>query len=173
MKSKEIKNLVTAGMCLAISVAMPSVFHIFGPQAGKMFLPLFWGVVIAALILPLKYSVTVAFAAPIISYFVSAMPAVPMLYFMIAELISYSFFVWLLHKKCNEFITVLLGLILSRTVYIAVVSITAVFVNLPAGFTGISVLLSGVLLSIPGIAAQVIIVPIIYKIYSRVGKNEF
>ena len=69
-KTTVTQNLVLASMCVALSVIMPSVFHLAGPQGGKMFLPLFWGVAVAAFLVPPKYVVLVSVLAPIISHFV-------------------------------------------------------------------------------------------------------
>ena len=48
------KNLALAGIFLAVGILMPRLFHFAGQQAGTMFLPLFWGVVLTALMLPMK-----------------------------------------------------------------------------------------------------------------------
>ncbi len=166
------KNVVLAGLCLSISVVMPTVFHFAGPQGGKMFLPLFWGVALAAVVLDFGYALSVAMIAPLLSNIISGMPAVPMLYFMLVELIIYAAVLNFIKRKIYLPIAVLLSLIISRAGYIVTVSLAGLIFELPAGFVGLGVLLSGVAVSLPGIAAQTVIIPLIYKIYGRVWKDE-
>ena len=161
------KNMALAGMFLAIGIMMPKVFHLLGPQAGKMFLPLFWGVSLSALILPLKYTLTVSALVPIVSYLISGMPPIPILYFMIIELISYGFFTNILMKKVNPFLSIGIGLLISRTIYILSVIGAAQVLKLQVPFSGVIPLVSGVLVSLPGIIMQIVIIPILYKIYLK------
>lgn len=170
-QNKTIFNLTLAGMCLAISIVMPTVFHFAGPQAGKMFLPLFWGVAMAALLLPVKYAVIVAVLAPILSHIISTMPPVPMLYFMLIELVVYVYGIYFFKNKFPISMALLFGLVISRISYIVVVSISAIFFSLPPAFTGLITLLGGVLISLPGIISQAIIIPGIIYIYRRYDKR--
>lgn len=163
-------NITLAGMCLAVSIVMPTIFHFIGQQGGKMFLPLFWGVAMAALLLPIKYSVIVGIFAPVLSHIISAMPPVPMLYFMIIELIVYACGICFFKNKFKAPIAIFWGLVISRISYIAVVSVSAMFFRLPPAFSGLTVLLGGVLVSLPGIISQVIVIPTILHIYRRYSK---
>lgn len=169
-QNKTIFNLTLAGMCLAISIVMPTVFHFAGPQGGKMFLPLFWGVAMAALLLPAKYAVMVAVFAPVLSHLISAMPPIPMLYFMLVELFVYACMISVLKNKLPAPVVILTGLIVSRVSYIAIVSLAAMVFSLPPAFAGFTVLLGGVLISLPGIIAQAIIIPTILHIYRRYSR---
>ena len=95
------------------------------------------------------------------------MPAVPMLYFMLIELVIYAAMVYCLNQKFHASIAILLALAVSRASYIGSVLLAAVFFDLPPGFAGLTVLVGGVLTSLPGIIAQAIIIPGIYHIYRR------
>lgn len=170
-QNKAVSQLVLAAMCLAISIVMPTVFHFAGPQGGKIFLPLFWGVAMAALLLPLKYGVMVGILAPLLSHMISAMPAVPMLYFMLIELVIYAAVIHGLNHRFPPAIAILLALAVSRASYIGSVLLAAVFFDLPPGFAGLTVLVGGVLTSLPGIAAQAILIPGIYHIYRSVSAH--
>lgn len=169
-QNKTISNLTLAGMCLAISIVMPMAVHFAGPQGGKMFLPLFWGVAIAALLLPVKYAIMVGVLAPVLSHLISAMPPIPMLYFMLGELFVYACMVSVLKNKLPVPAAILAGLIVSRISYIAIVSFSAMFLRLPPAFAGLTVLLGSVLISLPGIIAQAIIIPAILNIYRRYSR---
>lgn len=171
-KTTVTQNLVLASMCVALSVIMPSVFHLAGPQGGKMFLPLFWGVAVAAFLVPPKYVVLVSVLAPIISHFVSAMPPIPMLYFMLIELVVYGLALGFFSKKTKPVIAVALGLVVSRVAYFLCVLAAAYVFHLPAPFTGFVALVSSIALSLPGIVLQMVVVPIICHTYQKVSNHE-
>ena len=171
-KKSNIRHITLAGLLLAVGIVLPKFFHMIGAGAGSVFLPLFYGVAIAALILPVKYSVAVAFLTPIISYFISGMPPVPIIFFMIIELVSYAIFVHVLHKKLSPVISIALGLILSRTVYILSIIIAVKLLHLPVPFVSVYALIAGIATSIPGIIIQIVVVPLIYFIYQKRGVNE-
>ena len=166
-QNKAVSQMVLAAMCLAISIVMPTIFHFAGPQGGKIFLPLFWGVAMAALLLPMKYGIMVGILAPILSHMISAMPAVPMLYFMLIELVIYAAMVHCFNQRFPAALAILLSLAVSRVSYIACVLLAAVFFDLPPAFAGLTVLVGGVVTSLPGIIAQAIVIPGIYHIYRR------
>lgn len=169
-QNKTIANLTLAGMCLAISIVMPMVVHFTGPQGGKMFLPLFWGVAIAALLLPMRYAIMVGVLAPVLSHLISAMPPIPMLYFMLGELFVYACMISVLKNKLPASVAILAGLLVSRISYIAIVSLSGIFLSLPPAFASLTVILGGVLISLPGIIAQAIIIPTILNIYRRYSR---
>ena len=162
------KNLALAGIFLAVGILMPRLFHFAGQQAGTMFLPLFWGVVLTALMLPMKYTICIAIILPVLSNLISGMPPVPMLYFMLIELVVYGIALNLLSKKIPPFLAIALSLLISRTVYCLSVVCAAELFHLPAPYAGLSVLLGNIALSIPGIALQIIVAPLILKLYKRV-----
>lgn len=166
-QNKAIYDLTLAALCLAISVVMPTVFHFAGPQGGKIFLPLFWGVAMAALLLPMKYAVMVGILAPVFGHLFSAMPPVPMLYFMLAELVVYACIVSFFKRKFPASAAIMIGLVISRLPYIGIVSLSAMIWDLLPAFSGLTVLLGSVLISLPGIMAQAVIIPIISGFYRR------
>ena len=171
-KESNIKHITLAGLLLAVGIILPKIFHMIGAGAGSVFLPLFYGVAIAALILPLKYSIAVAFLTPIISYLISGMPPVPIIFFMIIELISYAMFIHFIHKNFSPVISIAVGLILSRTVYIISIIIAVKLLHLPVPFVSVYALVMGTAKSLPGIILQIVLIPSIYFIYKKRRINE-
>lgn len=164
-KSTNVKHLALAGLFLAIGMVMPTVFHLAGPQGGKIFLPLFWGVTLSALILPMNYTLMVAFVLPILSHFFTGMPPVPMVYFMVIELIVYGFTASILRKKLSPTLAIGGAFVVSRSVYTLAVMAAALLFHLPAPFSGVSALFGGVVLSLPGIIMQMVLAPALCKLY--------
>lgn len=161
------KNLVLASMLLAIGIVMPNVFHFAGPTSGQIFLPLYWAVGLSGLILPLKFGLMVAVLLPILSHLNSGMPAIPLLYFMLIELMFYVFFTNTLSKKINPYISISISLVCCRIIYIALVFVSAEFLGLSAPYSGFIILISTILKSIPGIIAQIMILPTLQKVYQK------
>lgn len=164
-----VKVLALAGLCLAVSYIAQYIFHMAGVQGGKIFLPMFWGVGLAAFLLPLKYTALVAVLAPVLSSITSGMPPVPMLYFMMVELLVYAALLNVLSKKISPYFAVAVSLMISRAVYILTVMIIGTFINLPPAFTGLAVLVGSIAISVPGIIMQIVLLPLIYKIYRRLA----
>ena len=166
------KNLAFAGLFLAVGVLLPRVFHFAGPDAGKIFLPLFWGVATAALCLPLKFAVGVGLLTPIISYLTSAMPSIPLLYFMIFELICYATAIHFIKNKLNPYLTILASMIISRLMYMASALIMANLFGITLPFAVPSALFATITLSFPGILAQVLFIPLINATLQRITGYE-
>ena len=100
------------------------------------------------------------------------MPPVPIIFFMLIELMSYAIFVHLIHKKMSPFISIAVGLILSRAVYILSVTVAVKLLNLPVPFVSVYALIAGTMTSLPGIILQIVVIPSIYFIYKKRGYNE-
>ncbi len=169
----QIHYWVIAGMFVALGIVMPNLFHFAGPDAGKMFLPLFWSIGLGALVLPMKHAILIAILVPCLSNFTTGMPPVPILYFMLIELMVYVLAISMVRKRVHPAVAVLVGLVVSRLVYIAAVYVAAVWLHLPAPFGGVVALWTGVLVSMPGICAQILILPILEAAYRKICENYY
>lgn len=154
------KKTVYASVILALSIAIPAIFH-FTALPGNIFLPMHLPVLVGGLLLGPVYGLIVGMLAPILNFFLTNMPPVPMLYIMIFELGAYGFFTGFLYKKSNRlFISLLASLVIGRIVaaiivFILVQTMTGFDANPLVWFTGSFVK------SFPGIAIQLILVPLI------------
>lgn len=154
------RKMVYAAVILALSIAIPAIFH-FTALPGNIFLPMHLPVLVGGLLLGPVYGLIVGMLAPILNFFLTNMPPVPMLYIMIFELGAYGFFTGFLYKKSNRlFISLLASLVIGRIVaaiivFILVQTMTGFDANPLVWFTGSFVK------SFPGIAIQLILVPLI------------
>lgn len=154
------RKMVYAAVILALSIAIPAIFH-FTALPGNIFLPMHLPVLVGGLLLGPVYGLIVGMLAPILNFFLTNMPPVPMLYIMIFELGAYGFFTGFLYKKSNRlFISLLASLLIGRIVaaiivFILVQTMTGFDANPLVWFTGSFVK------SFPGIAIQLILVPLI------------
>lgn len=154
------RKMVYAAVILALSIAISAIFH-FTALPGNIFLPMHLPVLVGGLLLGPVYGLIVGMLAPILNFFLTNMPPVPMLYIMIFELGAYGFFTGFLYKKSNRlFISLLASLLIGRIVaaiivFILVQTMTGFDANPLVWFTGSFVK------SFPGIAIQLILVPLI------------
>lgn len=154
------RKMVYAAVILALSIAIPAIFH-FTALPGNIFLPMHLPVLVGGLLLGPVYGLIIGMLAPILNFFLTNMPPVPMLYIMIFELGAYGFFTGFLYKKSNRlFISLLASLLIGRIVaaiivFILVQTMTGFDANPLVWFTGSFVK------SFPGIAIQLILVPLI------------
>ena len=169
----QVQYWIIAGMLVALGLVMPRVFHFAGPDAGKMFLPLFWSIGLGALVLPRKQTVVIAILVPCFSNLLTGMPPLPLLYFMLIELIVYALVIGIVRQYVHPAGAVLVGLLVSRLVYIGSVYIAAEWLHIPAPFGGVTALWTGVFISMPGICAQIILLPIIRNIYYKICANYY
>lgn len=154
------RKMVYAAVILALSIAIPAIFH-FTALPGNIFLPMHLPVLVGGLLLGPVYGLIIGMLSPILNFFLTNMPPIPMLYIMIFELGAYGFFTGFLYKKSNRlFISLLASLVIGRIVaaiivFILVQTMTGFDANPLVWFTGSFVK------SFPGIAIQLILVPLI------------
>lgn len=154
------RKMVYAAVILALSIAIPAIFH-FTALPGNIFLPMHLPVLVGGLLLGPVYGLIIGMLAPILNFFLTNMPPIPMLYIMIFELGAYGFFTGFLYQKSNRlFISLLASLVIGRIVaaiivFILVQTMTGFDANPLVWFTGSFVK------SFPGIAIQLILVPLI------------
>lgn len=154
------RKTVYAAVILALSIAIPAIFH-FTALPGNIFLPMHLPVLVGGLLLGPVYGLIIGMLSPILNFFLTNMPPIPMLYIMIFELGAYGFFTGFLYQKSNRlFISLLASLVIGRIVaaiivFILVQTMTGFDANPLVWFTGSFVK------SFPGIAIQLILVPLI------------
>ena len=160
-KNSNTLKIVYGGLLIALGIVLPQLFHVFGQDAGRAFLPMHIPILLAGLLIGPYWGMCVAIAAPILSSLITGMPPVPMLYFMLIELIVYSIVAGLLSGKVNIYINLVITLICGRIAYglslvvaVQLFGMTFPFASTVAFFTGIAT-------GLPGIAIQLFFIPLI------------
>ncbi len=162
-KMNQTKTMTISAIFIAIGIIFPQIFHIFGPSAGKMFLPMFIPIFLAALMLPWTYAIIISLLVPLLSSILTGMPSVPMVYFMIAELIVYALVANFLRYRINIFINIILSLVISRVTYILFLIFAANILNMNLMFASKQAIIAGIMTSIPGMILQLLLIPFLYK----------
>ena len=165
MKKNELKNLVIAAMLLALGLVLPFLTGQI-QQIGNMLLPMHFPVILCGLICGWKYGLGVGFILPLLRSALFSMPVMyPNAFAMAFELAAYGFFVGFLfsHAKwqCIKSLyrCLIISMLLGRVVWGVVMT---VILGLGAdGFTLTAFLTSAFINAIPGIVAQLILIPAI------------
>ncbi len=158
------RNVVLAALFLALAFLLPMITgHI--PQVGSMLCPMHFPVLLAGFVLGGPWGLAVGFVAPLLRSVLFGMPPMfPTAISMAFELATYGFVSGVVYRKVKHtlpmtYVTLLTAMVAGRIVWGVVRFILA-------GLTGssfpFSAFLSGALLTaLPGIIAQLILIPLI------------
>lgn len=166
----ELLGLVFAAFFLAIALVMP-FFTGQIPEIGAMLCPMHIPVILCGFVCGWHYGLVVGFAAPLLRSLVLGMPPMfPTALCMAFELAAYGLLCGLLYrmfprKKIYIYVTLVISMILGRLIWGA-----AMFVclGLSGGTFTFGIFFAGAVTNaIPGIIAQLILVPIVVMLLSN------
>lgn len=166
----KIRNLVQAGLFVAIGILLPMIFHQFN-MGGPAFLPMHIPVLLAGLLLGKTEGLIVGMLTPVLSSQLTGMPpAIPMLPIMFFELATYGLAAGLFYKelKYGLFPSLILSMLVGRIVVGLVVFVMAT--GFGFDFQPISYVIGGIVTGLPGIIIQLIFVPLIVTQLEKVNK---
>lgn len=160
MRNFELKKLILCGIFTAFGVLLPMVFHVF--NLGKIMLPMHIPVLFAGLICGMVFGAACGILSPLLSSIFTGMPPIyPIGVSMIFELCFYGFlaglFMFLFKRDKIVFIYVSLILAMISGRFLAFFT-----QSLFLGFEDDALsayINSSLVLSIPGIIAQIILIP--------------
>nr|WP_320024941.1 ECF transporter S component [uncultured Acetobacterium sp.] len=160
MNHSKIKNLVGTGLCIALGLLLPQLFHVIG--AGPVFLPMHIPVLICGLCFGWQYGLVSGVITPLLCSVLMGMPPIfPVGLSMMFELGAYGALSGLLYRKFNVNIYVaLIGSMLAGRIVSGLAS--TLFYGMAGKEYGVQLFLTGAFVtSIPGIILQIIIVPLL------------
>ena len=167
MITNKTHRLVVAGLCLALGILLPQVFHVIPvANTGNVFLPMHIPVILCGYFVGAGYGALVGAICPLFSFLFTGMPNAARLPFMIVELMVYGaaagLFYYLLsklHKTLRIYLTLILTMICGRVAYF-IGLVVAVYI---LGMKDLSVMavISAIVLGVPGIIIQLIVIPVI------------
>lgn len=157
LKLTKTKELTFATVFVVLSVLTPMVFHYFGGiDAGRIFLPMHFFVLIAGLLLGWRAGLVVGAFSSLISFLISGMPALNILPFIAAELAVYGLAAGLLKEKFNIWVSLFGALVFGRLVVLLAIFL---FSNMNA----INFVLGALRDGWQGIVLQIIFVPMVVR----------
>ncbi|MDR2686421.1 MAG: ECF transporter S component [Oscillospiraceae bacterium] len=171
------KSLAYTALLLALGLALPRALHVFGQNAGQMFLPLHLPVLVAGLALGAVPGAVLGAVLPPLSFAFSGMPPPPLLWFMTAELLVYGLTAGLYYKKLRPPHTVRLPLwaalplaqVSGRAAEALLLLLGGLFhLNVPPAMTVVTAVAAG----LPGIAAQWALAPLLVKALDKISREK-
>ncbi|MCY6483333.1 ECF transporter S component [Clostridium aestuarii] len=174
IRTTNIKQLVRAALLIAVGIILPIFFHIFGTQAGAVFLPMHIPILIGGFILSPSYALIIGILTPILSHIFTGMPPFPFVYIMMFELAAYGLFISFLYNKIrlSVYPSLIIGMILGRIVNVlGVYIIIHMIIGKPFK---LDIIAAGLFLKgLPGIIIQLIFIPlVVYAVKKSLGKEE-
>lgn len=165
------KKLVYTSILVAISLLLPQIFHLAGPLAGQIFLPMHIGVLLAGFIVGPIYAMCVGIIVPLLSSVLMQMPAVPMVYFIVFELAAYGFFAGFFYEKMGlgKIPSLILSMLSGRIVYSIVIVIALKVLALPYAFLGVTAIVEKFTVGVPGMILQIFAIPLIVHAAEKGG----
>jgi len=168
-------KLVQAAMLLALGVLLPQVFHVFGPDAGKLFLPMHIPALLAGLMLGMPGS-AVGLLIPPLSFLITGMPAVPLVFLMVVELGFYGLASGVFNKLLRSrergslpriVLAVLLAQLCGRAAYAIMLLLFGTLLGL-RGVPGPEAVLTAVSIGWPGVLIQLALVPALVRALHKI-----
>lgn len=177
MKKNKLKKLVISAMLLALGLVLPFLTGQL-QQIGNMLLPMHFPVIICGFICGWKYGLGVGFIMPLLRSAIFGMPVMyPNAFAMAFELAAYGFFVGLLYYRAKGkgiksiYACLVVSMLLGRVVWGTTM---AIILGLGAdGFTLTTFLTSAFANAVPGIIAQLILIPAIMVALNRTHLIHF
>lgn len=162
-------KLAYGGLLVALGILLPQAFHIFGQNAGMIFLPIQIPVLLGGILLGPYYGGVIGFLVPLLSSVLTGMPPVPKVYFMFVELMAYGIVTGWLIKRTNVYVSLLAAMLCGRAAYGIALIVGAQLLHMQAPFLTQAAFLSGIVTGIPGMAIQILILPVLYLTLKRGG----
>ena len=162
------KKLTYSSLFLALGLVLPQLFHLLG-GAGPVFLPMHLPVLLAGFYLGGPRGAAIGLLTPLLSSLVTGMPPVPILYFMTAEVAVYGFAAGYFYQTRNLHLpaALLLAMVAGRMALALAVFTLQPLLGLMLSPTAY---LSGAFLTgIPGMALQLLFVPLLVKLMEKAG----
>jgi len=178
---RKTRDLVLAGLFIALGILLPLVFHLFGQAAGQVFLPMHIPVLLAGFFLLPGYAAIVGILAPLLSSVLTGMPPLyPMAPLMAVELCVYGLaaslaYRWLVQKDVKKVVSVVLSLVIAMAAGRAaaglgvwtLVGLFSARMPSPLGY-----ITGGIVTGLPGIIIQIVLVPVIVLAVQSFGKKS-
>jgi len=171
MKRQSTRQLIISGLLISVGILLPILFHSVN-LLGKIFLPMHIPVLIGGFFLSPLFAMIVGMVTPVISAVMTGMPVLfPMALIMFFELGTYGYVIAYLRKRGVSVIpSLLIGMVIGRIVAGLVVFVLSSFFGVK--MNAFLFVKGAILTGIPGIAVQLIIIPLIVASLQRVLREK-
>ncbi len=179
MKLTNTKRIVLSATCVALCVVLPMAFHSF-PNGGSVFLPMHIPVLLCGMMCSWPYGLLCGLLGPLLSSLITSMPPAAMLPSMMVECATYgcvSGLMMLLVRTKKTYLDLYIAMVTAMIAgrFIAGVAKALIFAPGTPMFAWVT---TSLVTGLPGIAIQLVILPIIVyalmraKLLPRRYQNE-
>lgn len=160
------RRLVITGLCLALGVLLPQLVHFVplpaGMNAGSVLCPMHLPVLLAGFLAGGPWGLACGILTPLLSSVLTGMPPLyPVGVSMICELASYGLLAGLLYRRSGKKLFLsLIGAMLGGRLVLGVAN-TLIYGVFGSGYTLTAFLSGAFVTALPGIIAQLVLVPAI------------
>ncbi|MEW6411179.1 MAG: ECF transporter S component [Candidatus Zixiibacteriota bacterium] len=167
-----IKFITHVALYLALAVLLPLGFHAFG-VGGRVFLPMHIPVLLAGFLTGPWCGLIVGLLGPAASFLLTGMPPTYAVPLMTLELAVYGLIAGIAYQrlKLNIYVALLAALILGRLVFALGLIVLGRFMELPYTVAVFFSSTGAVVAGLPGIAVQIVIIPIVVAALKRYRTN--
>lgn len=171
-KKFNTRELILAGVLLALGIVVPMIFHTVGIM-GTVFLPMHIPVLIGGLLISPVLALLLGVITPILNSILTGMPPMfPMAVIMMFELGAYGLFSSIATRKLklNSILALIVSMILGRVVAGVTVFILSSYFGVQ--LNPIVFAKSGIIAGLPGITIQLILIPSLVYALSRINQSS-
>lgn len=156
------KKMILSSLFIAMGLILPTIFHIVN-LSGSIFSPMHLPVIIGGFILGPSYGAMIGFITPVLSSILTGMPPLmPIMPMMALELLGYGFMSGLLFRKTkNIYMSLIISIVFGRLC--SMVGAFILSITFAPQISPIPYVVSGIVNGLPGIAIQLIAIPIMVK----------
>ncbi len=173
MPANRIRFITHSAFYLALAVLLPIGFHSMG-FGGRLFLPMHIPVLLAGFLAGSWCGLVVGILAPALSYLLTGMPPTYAVPLMSMELPLYGFVAGMAYNrlKLNIYLALIIAMIIGRLMFALGLVMLGMFMELP--YTATQFIAAGGALwtGLPGIAVQIILIPLIVAAVKRPHSNS-
>ncbi len=175
INQRSTRHLIISAVLIALGVVLPIAFHAV-PSAGQVILPMHIPVLIGAFFLPWTWAGAVGFITPLLSTLLTGMPPIapfPTAIMMPFELATYGIIISLLRKmlvskeKWYSPLFALIPAMLAGRIVSGLVFFILLKIYLAVPVTPWAFVTGGIVTGLPGIAIQIVLIPILYHVLIR------
>lgn len=166
-----LRGLTCSALCLALCLVLPFITGQI-PQVGSMLCPMHIPVLLAGFLCGPFWAGGVGLVAPLLRHLLFGMPPFPMALAMSAELLAYGVFTGIFYRllpkrKSSIYVSLVLAMLLGRLIWGA--AMIAVMQVSGGVFTWAAFLSGAFTTALPGIAVQLVLIPILVLALERAG----
>lgn len=168
MKRIGLKKLLYAAVCAALGLVLPIAFHLFG-GTGPVFLPMHLPVLLCGFAAGPLSGAIVGLLVPLLSSISTGMPPLyPTGVIMMLELCTYGLTAGLFFKRFGTLLSLVLAMLAGRAVSGLA---SAILYGVMGKAFGLTAFLTGAFVTgLPGIAVQLLVLPLIVTALRRSGQ---